>query len=544
MDRATPPNTDERCTDLMVARCHKLSLPCIRLGAGRALPVDLPDSDALRAFLDSPAMVQLLRGAAAQKLGLDLADAIKLFEGCWLLALDNSRCPASPMALVLTEPALHSGPFGVICAGAGLDPAAMRQKLDPWIQRGMHGPERLAAVLRWTREDLEAADRQDGLLREFSDKLIQSYEETHVLFRIMRFMASTGSPRQQVQLVCNQILQILPFRWVAVLFKSQDRVEASLRDQLILAGDVPCDEHEFRAELVALLESQNGDNWTRVLYPEDNLLAGVVGAEIACDPITYNGTVVGALVAGNKNGKGSDTAVASPEIQFIDAVADFLGTFHENAVRFAEQQALFMGSLQALTAAIDAKDPYTRGHSERVAFLSGALAIALGLGDDTAERIRVAGLVHDIGKIGVPEAILCKAGRLTDDEFEAIKKHPEIGHRILRDIDPLHDVLPGVLHHHERWDGRGYPHKLAGDKIPMIARIIGLADTFDAMSSTRSYRPALPREHVIQEIERNAGSQFDPRIVEAFRNVNLAGYDELLAKRPVVADQPSIGLAA
>jgi HD-GYP domain-containing protein (c-di-GMP phosphodiesterase class II) len=215
-------------------------------------------------------------------------------------------------------------------------------------------------------------------------------------------------------------------------------------------------------------------------------------------------------------------------------------------VRFAEQQALFMGSLQALTAAIDAKDPYTGGHSERVAFLSWSLARALGLGEDTADRIRVAGLVHDIGKIGVPEAILCKAGRLTDEEFEAIKRHPEIGHRILRDIDPFQDVLPGVLHHHERWDGRGYPHKLAGDKIPMIARIIGLADTFDAMSSTRSYRPALPRDHVLRELERGAGSQFDPRIVEAFKKVDLGGYDELLTRRPKAAEPtgPSLGIAA
>jgi HD-GYP domain-containing protein (c-di-GMP phosphodiesterase class II) len=212
-------------------------------------------------------------------------------------------------------------------------------------------------------------------------------------------------------------------------------------------------------------------------------------------------------------------------------------------VRFAEQQALFMGSLRALTAAIDAKDPYTRGHSERVAHVAGALSVALGQGDETAERVRIAGLVHDIGKIGVPETILCKPkpGRLTDEEFEAIKKHPEIGYRILKDVDPFQDLLPGVLHHHERWDGRGYPHKLAGENIPMIARIIGLADTFDAMSSTRSYRPALPRDHVLREIERGAGTQFDPRIVEAFRAVNLAGYDELM-RRP--DETPNMGMAA
>jgi HD-GYP domain-containing protein (c-di-GMP phosphodiesterase class II) len=444
--------------------------------------------------------------------------------------------------VLLTEAALRSGAFGVLCAGTGVEPERMRTALETWVHHGMRGPERLGTVLRWTREDLDAADKQDSLLRDFSDKLIQSYEETHVLFRIMRFMASSGSPRQQVQLVCNQILQILPFRWVAVAFRDHDRVESSLRAELVLAGSLPCGDDELRLEVDALLATQEGDNWTRVLYPEDSVLANRVGSEVACDTITYNGAVVGALLAGSKSGP--DPAIASPEVQFIDAVADFLGTFHENAVRFAEQQALFMGSLRALTAAIDAKDPYTRGHSERVAFLCGALSQAMGHGDEAAERARVAGLVHDIGKIGVPEAILCKAGRLTDEEFEAIKRHPEIGHRILAGIDPLHDVLPGVLHHHERWDGRGYPHKLAGEKIPLIARIIGLADTFDAMSSTRSYRPALPREHVLREIEKGSGTQFDPRIVDAFRGIDLRGYDELLAQRPVVPEPATLGLAA
>lgn len=544
MDQLLQVKNDDRCTGLMVARCQKLSLPCIRFTQDRVTQLSYADAPGLSSFLAAPAMVQLIKGAVDRQLGEEPGDGIKLFDGCWLLPLEASGSVDAPAAVMLTEDALQSGAFNVVSGSAGVDPAQMRALLAPWVQHGMRVPDRLIAVLRWTREDLEAANRQDTLLREFSDKLIQSYEETHVLFRIMRFMASTGSPRQQVQLVCNQIGQILPFRWVCVIFRDQERVEATLRGELVIAGEIPCNPDEFRKELAEILEAQNGDNWTRVLYPEESLLAGLVGAEVACDPITYNGAVVGALFAGNKTGVGIEAAVASPEIQFIDAVADFLGTFHENAVRFAEQQALFMGSLQALTAAIDAKDPYTRGHSERVAFLSGAIAAAMGLGQENAERARVAGLVHDIGKIGVPENILCKAGRLTDEEFEAIKRHPEIGHRILRDIDPFHDVLPGVLHHHERWDGRGYPHKLAGDKIPILARIIGLADTFDAMSSTRSYRPALPRDHVLREIERGAGSQFDPRIVDAFKHVDLTGYDELLAKRPTVAEPPALGIAA
>jgi HD-GYP domain-containing protein (c-di-GMP phosphodiesterase class II) len=135
-----------------------------------------------------------------------------------------------------------------------------------------------------------------------------------------------------------------------------------------------------------------------------------------------------------------------------------------------------------------------------------------------------------VGKIGVPEAVLTKAGRLTDAEFEHIKRHPEMGHIILRDIPQLADVLPGVLHHHERWDGAGYPHRLTGEHIPLLARVIALADTFDAMSSNRSYRPAMPRERVLAEVARCAGTQFDPALSPLFLRIDLAEYDRMVAR--------------
>src|SRR5690606_19492982 len=158
-----------------------------------------------------------------------------------------------------------------------------------------------------------------------------------------------------------------------------------------------------------------------------------------------------------------------------------LSVFAENAGLYADQHALFMGTLEALTAAIDAKDRYTCGHSERVAHLACELGLASGLSPAAAERIRIAGLLHDVRKIGVPESVLTKPGRLTDEEFGQVRLHPTIGHRILKDIPQLQDVLPGVLHHHERWDGGGYPANLAGEQIPLIARILAVADAFDAM---------------------------------------------------------------
>jgi HD-GYP domain-containing protein (c-di-GMP phosphodiesterase class II) len=249
--------------------------------------------------------------------------------------------------------------------------------------------------------------------------------------------------------------------------------------------------------------------------------------------VLHDGRLIGIVAAG---GKGvTDPDVTSSEIRFLKAAAELIGVYHENVARFGEQRNMFLGTLRALTAAIDAKDPYTRGHSDRVALLAGQIADALGLGQAAVEQFRVAGLVHDVGKIGVPEAILCKCGRLDEAEFAAIKRHPEIGHGILKAIPGLADVLPGVLHHHERWDGRGYPHGLAGEAIPLVARVLALADTFDAMSSDRSYRRRLSREQVLAEIGRCAGTQFDPGLVGRFTGLAFDAFDAMLAAPTLAA---------
>src|SRR5262249_1668079 len=149
---------------------------------------------------------------------------------------------------------------------------------------------------------------------------------------------------------------------------------------------------------------------------------------------------------------------------------------------------LLVGLTRSLTAALDAKDAYTHGHSERVARIAVELGREMGLEEDELGNVYLAGLLHDIGKIGVNDTVLNKAGPLTPEEEEHVKKHVTIGYAILRDLHQLKDLLPGVLHHHERYDGQGYPHGLAGDAIPLLARLLAVADSFDAMSTTRSYR--------------------------------------------------------
>jgi len=178
----------------------------------------------------------------------------------------------------------------------------------------------------------------------------------------------------------------------------------------------------------------------------------------------------------------------------------------------------YVQTVRALAEAIDAKDRYTRGHSERVGVYASRIARRMGLRREMIERVYIAGLLHDVGKIGVPDAIITKPDRLSPQEYEEVKKHPEIGARILEPVEFLREVVPCVRHHHEWFDGSaaGYPQRLCGDDIPLPSRVILVADTIEAMTSNRPYRNALPIDVVVRELHKYSGSQFDPKIVEAF----------------------------
>jgi putative nucleotidyltransferase with HDIG domain len=186
--------------------------------------------------------------------------------------------------------------------------------------------------------------------------------------------------------------------------------------------------------------------------------------------------------------------------------------------------------VQALTAALDAKSSYTRGHSDRVAELSWALARELGQGDREAESARIAGHLHDIGKIGISDSLISKAGALTPEELETMRRHTRIGASLVEQVAHLRGYAPAVRGHHERWDGRGYPDGLSGDSIPIEARIICIADSYDAMTSVRSYRAQLSATAAVEEIRRCSGTQFDPELVEAFARLFAAGELPLLLR--------------
>lgn len=184
-----------------------------------------------------------------------------------------------------------------------------------------------------------------------------------------------------------------------------------------------------------------------------------------------------------------------------------------------------LNSIMVIANTIDAKDAYTSGHSMRVAKCSSAIARQLKWPEEDIQNIHYVALLHDIGKIGVPDAILNKPSKLSDEEFQVIKKHPVIGNDILKDIRIIRSVAEGALYHHERYDGRGYPLGLAGEDIPFYARIIGIADAYDAMTSNRIYRHKLPQEKVIKEFENGRGTQFDPQLTDLFLEMLRDGFD-------------------
>ena len=207
------------------------------------------------------------------------------------------------------------------------------------------------------------------------------------------------------------------------------------------------------------------------------------------------------------------------DAELLMILASEAGTAISNCKLFQEMHDLYEGSIVSLAAAIDARDHYTHGHSSRVTGIAVSIARNLKLYGEKIDRIKLASMLHDIGKIGIPDHILLKPGRLTEEEFEVIKKHPIYAVNILKHLPRLKEIVPIVYHEHEHYDGTGYVDGLKADAIPIESRIIAVADAYEAMTSNRPYRKAMPKKKAIEEIKRNSGTQFDPLIVRAFLKV-------------------------
>lgn len=234
---------------------------------------------------------------------------------------------------------------------------------------------------------------------------------------------------------------------------------------------------------------------------------------VMCVPLRTADDVLGALYADSLSGAGRFTEA---DLDLLSAIGNQAGVALHRVRLLGELERLLLDTIRAIAATIDAKDGYTHRHSERVAMLAKRLGQALHLAPAELETVELAGLLHDVGKIAVPDAILNKRGRLTGEEFEEMKKHPGHGARILGNIQnrAILAVLPGVKSHHEKWDGTGYPDGLAGDDIPLLARLVGMADVFDALTSGRAYRAAMPAQQAVDMIRAGAGSHFESSLAD------------------------------
>lgn len=193
-----------------------------------------------------------------------------------------------------------------------------------------------------------------------------------------------------------------------------------------------------------------------------------------------------------------------------------------------ELEKAYLDTIGILRQTVEARDPYTRGHSDRVSEFAVLIGTKMGLDEKTIHTLKIGGLFHDIGKIGIPDSILLKESKLSDEEYSQIKNHPTIGAHILGNAKVFQDIIPIVKHHHERYDGKGYPSQLAGTDIPLIARITAVADAFDAMTSRRTYRDSIPIDKVKEEIARCSGTQFDPEIAKLFLDILNNEYNSIL----------------
>ncbi len=258
------------------------------------------------------------------------------------------------------------------------------------------------------------------------------------------------------------------------------------------------------------------------------------------DPIQRLAATSHDIAAGNFGGR-VETRGLAPELADLAADFNLMSDHVESHVQQLRQAAaanreLFIGSLRAFAAAIDAKDPYTRGHSERVAALSRTIARHLGLAEEVQDKTWIGALLHDVGKIGVEDRILAKTGVLTPDEYDQMKLHTVKGAEIMSPIEQLREMIPAIRWHHEAWNGRGYPDNLRGEQIPLIARVVAVADCFDAITTNRPYQQAYTLKFAVETITKLTGSRFDAKVVTAFLRAYQAG--EVRAPAPRPASQP------
>jgi HD-GYP domain-containing protein (c-di-GMP phosphodiesterase class II) len=410
----------------------------------------------------------------------------------------------------------------------------------------------LAELLRFFVEKFTAGRKSVEQMDMISSELAQTYEELVLLYKISTNMEIVAPDANFLQMACDSLTEIVGVEGITIL--QEKTVDDKSRFVLVAgAGVIDIDDRiilllynrlqqELNKGKEVLLDS-DFDGSFKYEWPKNihNIIVVPLTSKVKTHPSQdtaykqpLTARVIGMLVAINRLDKPD---FDSTDAKLFTSVASECAVFVENNRLFGDLKELFIGSLKALTRSIDAKDRYTRGHSERVGFISKWIAEHLaedeGLDQEQIQKIYLAGLLHDIGKIGIDEKLLCKTGRLTAKEKNRLRMHPSIGANILSGIRQMRDIIPGVLNHHERVDGKGYPAGLKGNQIPLMGKIVGLADCFDAMTSERVYRDTMSVDKAIAEIENRLGTQFDEKVATVFLKSDILHLWDLMQEGAV-----------
>jgi len=358
---------------------------------------------------------------------------------------------------------------------------------------------------------------RNAQLQKISEK---ESEQTQTILEISRILNSTLNPKTVRTRAMEGVVKLLDCEAGSLYLIDEARGEIYFE---VALGEAADQVKEIRLKIGEGISGWVAETGQSLLIPDvakDPRWASKVDKKskfqtknMVTVPVKTRNKIIGVLQAVNKcRGRSFNQA----DLKLMESLADSVAIALENALLHDEQRRTFFETAEALADAIEKRDPYTGGHTRRVRDFSKAITEELSLDKDIMERLDLAAILHDVGKIGVEDRVLRKPGRLTDEEFACMCLHPEYGSEILSHIKSLGKVIPGMRHHHERLDGRGYPAGLKNSQIPQIARIISVADTWDAMTSDRPYRPALSEDAALKELWQSRGKQLDPQMVTAF----------------------------
>lgn len=400
------------------------------------------------------------------------------------------------------------------------------------VPRGRSAQANLDFIVKDLSEMVEMGYEIENLAEEVA----KNYEELSLLWRLSSSLGTGLDADRICNVLAQEVMSLCPSTNVSIMLVVD--IPGSTAASSRPAGELKGPARKFFLPKASLGRDASRAT-TMILTTEGGLMGHVFENKEAltvCDvtvddrfeglpfpltrvlivPMIVEDEVIGAIVATDKL---DGQEFYSPEIKLITSIASECGVSIKKALLYDEIRSMLFSTAEAFSLAIDAKDSYTYGHSKRVSHLSVEVARELGVPSETRNWIRLAALLHDIGKIGVPDEILHKAGKLDPDAMERMKEHPKIGAKMVEHVQRFEEIASWIRHHHEHYDGSGYPMGLKGTEIPLPSRIIALADIYDALRSDRSYRKALPKDEAEGILKKSLGAHLDPVVFEAFEKI-------------------------